>query len=261
VAIVNEKTGRFQRRFDIAGAPPDEVYRAVGNIHEAVKEIGKQGIEFREFPETQEKIRQWLMNKPLRHGDNLDADVQQYLAQGVRNLNGLKQLMPLGLSKSQQEVRDRCHALAGSMEKVLTKRLAETNAPRAWNYVKVRASPVTVKQPGKTALPPDKTVAAVKDILRSHFGSAWKAGIAQRTYHLWARNAEEVVEKTGMYPPMPEGAASWLAFMSRADDARLRSAIKGQHWAQVDVNEGIDFSQVMNSRATYRPRQKARMRM
>jgi hypothetical protein len=214
-----------QRRFDIAGAHPDEVYRAVANIHDAVKEIGKQGVEFKEFPETNEKIRQWLANKPLRHGDNLDADVQQYLAQGVRNVDGLAAIMPLGLSKGQKEVRDRCNELARSMDKVLAKRAAEEPGAKAWNYVKVKATPVTVKQPGQTALAPDKTVENVKTLLRGHFGSARKAGIAQRTYALWARNAEETVEKTGMYPPMPEAARSWDLFMKRADDARLRSAL------------------------------------
>ena len=105
----------------------------------------------------------------------------------------------------------------------------------------------------------EKTVKAVKDIARSHFeGSAWKAGMAQRTYD-WAKKAEEHAEKTGMYPPMPEGARSWYAFMERVDNERLRSALKGGHWAHVDVNEGIDFSQVMNFAATYRQRPRQRM--
>jgi hypothetical protein len=185
--------------------------------------------------------------------------VQQFLAQGVRFIEGFEDKLPLGLSRGQQQVRDRCNELAQSMEKVLSKRVAEEHAPKAWNYVRVNASPVTVKQPGQTTLPVDKTVAEVKEILRGHFGSAWKAGIAQRTYHLWARNAEEVVEKTGGYPPMPEGAKSWYAFMTRADALREWSARQGKHWARVDVNEGIDFSQVMNFRATYRQRPRQRM--
>jgi hypothetical protein len=85
--------------------------------------------------------------------------------------------------------------------------------------------------------------------------------MAQRAYWDWARKAEVEAEKTGLYPAMPEGARSWHAFMQRADQERLRSALKGEHWAHVDVNEGIDFSQVMNFRATYRPRHKPRMRM
>ena len=258
-------TGFKPKRADVAGVPMDEAWRAVSNIHDAVKEIAKQGIEFNEFPETQEKIRQWLVNKPLRHGDSPDADVQQYLAQGVRNIDGLKQLMPLGLGKGQQEVRDSCDRLARSMDKVLAKRAAEEPSAKAWNYVKVKATPVTVKQPGEAAIPPEKTVETVKTLLRNDFGSAWKAGIAQRTYALWARNAEEVAEKTGMYPPMPDAARSWDLFMKRADGERLKSAMKGQHWAQVDVNEGIDFAPVMNFRATFRSRpgigNKPKMRM
>lgn len=250
-----------QRRFDIAGAHPDEVYRAVADVHTAVKEIGQQlgGTWFSQLPEANDKILLWLANRPLRHGDNLDADVQQHLAMGGRIMDGLEVVLPLGLSKSQAEMRGRCHELAGSMEKVLQKRLQEEHPAKAWRYVKVNATPVTVKQPGQKVLPVDKTVAAVKDILRSHFGSAWKAGIAQRTYHLWARNAEEHSEKTGMYPPMPEGARSWHAFMQRADHERLRSALKGEHWAHVDLNEGIDFAQVMNFRAPYQQRPRMRM--
>jgi hypothetical protein len=58
---------------------------------------------------------------------------------------------------------------------------------------------------------------------------------------------------------MPEGARSWQAFMGRVDNERLRSALKGEHWAHVDVNEGIDFSQVMNFAATYRQRPRQRV--
>lgn len=247
---MTEKAGWRPRCFDVAGAHPDEAWRAVANVHGAVKGIWRGG----DFPETNEKITQWLLSKPLRHGNNLDADVQQYLARGVRNLDWLQQFMTLGLSKSEREVRDRCDQLARSMDKVLALRAAEEPSARAWNYVKVKATPVTVKQPGQIAVPPDKTVETVKTLLRNHFGSAWKAGIAQRTYHLWARNAEEVVEKTGMYPPMPEGARSWHAFMWRADEARVRSARKGEHWAHVDVNEGIDFGPVMEFSAKYAAR-------
>jgi hypothetical protein len=247
-------TGFKPKRFDVAGRHPDEVFGAVSDLVRVVDEVGKQtGVE--------NVTQLWRQNRPMRHGDNLDADVQQFMAQGVRFIDGFKDKMPLGLSQSQQKVRDRCNELAGSMEKVMQKRLLESPAAKSWNYVKVKAAPAMVKQPGQTALPVDKTVATVKDIMRSHFDSAWKAGIAQRSYHLWARNAEEAAEKIGMYPPMPEGARSWLAFMTRADDARLKASLKGEHWAQVDLNEGIDFAPVMNFRATYRQRQKPRMRM
>ena len=250
------------KRFDIAGAHPDEAFRAVADAHTAVKEIGQQlgGTYFHHFPETNEKIVQWLGSRPMRHGDNLDADVQQHLAQGGRILDGLKVVLPLGLSKSQEEAQQRCHALANSMEKVLQKRLQEAPATKAWDYVKVSATPATVKQPGHTGWSVEKTVEAVKGIARSHFeGSAWKAGMAQRSYWDWAKKAEVEFEKTGMYPPMPEGARSWNSFMDRVDNERLRSALKGEHWAHVDVNEGIDFSQVMNFAATYRQRPRQRM--
>ena len=151
--------------------------------------------------------------------DNLDADVQQFMAQGVRILDRAKKELPVGLSGSHEQARDRCHMLANSMEKVLQKRLTDP-AVKAWDYVKVNATAVTVKQPGQTALSVEKTVQTVKDIARGHFeGSAWKAGMAQRTYHLWARNAEEHAEKTGMYPP----DARRRAVLARLYDASRRA--------------------------------------
>ena len=83
--------------------------------------------------------------------------------------------------------------------------------------------------------------------------------IARKVTTSWVKKAEALAEKTGMYPPMPVGARSWHAFMGRVDNERLRSALKCEHWAHVDVSEGIDFSQVMNFAATYRQRPRQRM--
>jgi hypothetical protein len=254
--------GLRPKRFDVAGAHPDEVYRAVADLVRAVDQVGDQWAHVEGFPrDLRLEATRWRQTRPMRFAaDNLDADVQQFMARGVRILDRANKELPVGLSGSQEQARDRCHKLAESMEKVLQKRLQVEPPVKAWSYVKVKAAPVTVKQSGQTGWSAEKTVQAVKDIARSHFeGSAWKAGIAQRTYHLWARNAEEHAEKTGMYPAMPEGARSWQAFMGRVDNERLRSALKGEHWAHVDVNEGIDFSQVMNFAATVQQRPRQRM--
>jgi hypothetical protein len=254
--------GSRPRRFDVAGAPPDEVYGSVADLVRAVDEVGDQWAHVEGFPrDLRLEATQWRQTRPMRFAaDNLDADVQQFMARGVRILDRANKELPVGLSGNQEEARDRCRNLADSMEKVLQKRLQQEPAVKAWSYVEVKAAPVTVKQPRQTGWSTEKTVQAVKDIARGHFeGSAWKAGIAQRTYHLWARNAEEHAEKTGAYPPLPEGARSWQAFMGRVDNERLRSALKGEHWAHVDVNEGIDFSQVMNFAATHRQRPRQRM--
>ena len=56
-----------------------------------------------------------------------------------------------------------------------------------------------VQQPGQTALSVEKTVQAVKDIARGHFeGSAWKAGMAQRTYHLGVSIGVELCPPIGV---------------------------------------------------------------
>ena len=59
--------------------------------------------------------------------------------------------------------------------------------------------------------------------------------------------------------PMSDGARSWEAFQERVDAERLRSAEKRQHWGDVNIDEDIDFSQVMNFAPTYRQRPRQRM--
>ena len=65
---------------------------------------------------------EWRFNKPLRYGNTPDAEVQRFLAQGVEIMDALKAKMPLGLSDRQRQVRNRCHELSKSMEKVLARR-------------------------------------------------------------------------------------------------------------------------------------------
>jgi hypothetical protein len=242
--------GYKPRRFDVAGMHPDEVCGALGELIKVVEAVGRQtGVE---------KIAgAWRNNRPMRFAENRDADVQQFLASGVRFIDGYKKELPLGLSTQQQQVRDRCNELAGSMEKVLVKRLDEQPA-KTWSFVKVNVSPWVHR--GQATLSMEKTAQTVKDLLRIHFdGSAWKAGKAQDAYWEWDRKVPAECEKTGVYPPMSEGARSWDSFMDRVDKERQRSAEKGQHWPDVNVYEDVDFSQVMNFAATYRPRPRQRM--
>jgi hypothetical protein len=261
----DDKAAWRPRRFDVGGAHPDEVYRAVAEVASAVDEIAKQAIasqSSQRYAGMDRDVQTWRQNKPLRFGRNLDADVQQFLAQGVRIMDGFNDEMPLGLSDSHRQVRNRCNELARGMEKVLARRPDEERPGDSWKYVKIRVTPVAVKQPGLTAWSVEKTTEAVRNGLRGHFeGSPWKAAKAQQAYARWAKNAEAVAEKTVGYPPMPEGARSWHAFVSRVDALRESSARRGEHWAQVDLNEGIDFSQVINRRPSFGAQQKPRMRM
>ena len=122
-------------------------------------------------------VQTWRQNKPLRFGRNLDADVQQFLAQGVRIMDGFNEEMPLGLSDSHRQVRNRCNELARGMEKVLARRPDEERPVDSWKYVKIRVTPAVVKEPGQTAWSVEKTREAVRNGLRGHFqGSPWKAG-------------------------------------------------------------------------------------
>ena len=110
------------RRFDVAGAHPDEAWRAVANISEAAEDIRKQFMDGPDSAAVNTMLRQWQCNKPLRFGNAPDAEVQRFLAQGVKIIDALKQKMPLGLSDNQRQVRNRCDELAKSMEKVLARR-------------------------------------------------------------------------------------------------------------------------------------------
>ena len=71
---------------------------------------------------------------------------------GCEIIDGLKQLMPLGLSEVSKRFGIAAIELARSMDKVLAKRAAEEPSAKAWNYVKVKATPVTVKRPGLAAI-------------------------------------------------------------------------------------------------------------
>jgi hypothetical protein len=242
--------GSRPKRFDVAGLHRDEVCEALGELARTVEEIGRQvGLE--------RIMRVWAQNRPVRSAENFDADAQHFLASGVQFIDGCAKDLPPGLSREQRQIRNRCNALAGSMEKVLVKRLEEQPA-KTWSFVKVNVSPWVSK--GEKTLSMEKTAQTVKDLLRIHFdGSVWKAGMAHRAYWEWERKVPAECEKTGIYPPMSDGARSWDSFMDRVDRERQRSAEKGRHWPDVNVCEDIDFSQVMDFRATARPRPRQRM--
>lgn len=116
---MDSKAGWRPRRFDVAGAHPDEAWRAVANISEAVEDIRKSFIDAgygRNFPPP---VAVWQASKPFRFGNAADAQVQRFLAQGVAIMDGLPSLL---IGPGQREVRNRCNELSKSMAKVLEKR-------------------------------------------------------------------------------------------------------------------------------------------
>jgi hypothetical protein len=121
---MNERAAWRPRHFDVAGAHPDEAYRAVGDVFGAVGEMRRQYVSG-QLPGAQEvniAVEKWQASKPLRFGNCSDAQVQRFLAQGVRMMDVMKEKLPLGISDSHRQVRNRCHELAKSMEKVLAHR-------------------------------------------------------------------------------------------------------------------------------------------
>jgi hypothetical protein len=78
--------------------------------------------------------------------------------------------------------------------------------------------------------------------LKGHFGNDPRAAArAQGAYLAWARNAEDVAERLGGYPPLTEGAQRWKRFADDMEGSRVFSAAAGNLWAHVSVNDGIDF--------------------
>ncbi len=118
------------KRFDVAGMHPDEAWRAVANITEVVDDMRKQFIGTPRIAEINTLIWKWRENKPQRFANERDADVQRFLKRGVEIVDAVKQLMPLGLSRAQQQLRDRCDEIAKSMQKVLDKRPDEALRPQ-----------------------------------------------------------------------------------------------------------------------------------
>jgi hypothetical protein len=127
---MTEKAAWRPKRFDVAGAHPDEAWRAVSNISEAAEDIRKQFMGTPETGAVNAMLWKWQDNKPLRFGNAPDREVQQFLAQGVKIMDALEKKMPLGLSNNQRQVRGRCDELAKSMEKVLARRPDEPFQPR-----------------------------------------------------------------------------------------------------------------------------------
>ena len=214
--------GSRPKRFDVAGLHRDEVCEALGELARTVEEIGRQvGLE--------RIMRVWGQNRPVRSAENFDADAQHFLASGVQFIDGCAKDLPPGLSKEQRQIRDRCDELAGSMEKVLVKRLEEQPA-KTWSFVKVNVSPWVNK--GEETLSMEKTAQTVKDLLRIHFdGSAWKAGMAHRAYWEWERkgppNAKKPASTRQCRKARGHGIHSWIVSTRSGSAARRRASTGG----------------------------------
>lgn len=127
---MDKKAAWRPQRFDVAGSHPDEAWRSVANIRDTVDEIRKQFIDTPQSRDVNKMTWRFLQieNRPLRYGNTPDRDVQRFLKRGVEIMDALKPLMPLGFSRGQQQVRDRCAELSKSMQKVLDKRPDEPAA-------------------------------------------------------------------------------------------------------------------------------------
>jgi hypothetical protein len=240
-------SGGFKlRRFDVAGAHPDEAWRAVSNIAEAVGEARQQAG----GAEDNAKIGAWLSSKPLRFGNTRDADVQQFLERGVKIMDGLETKLPLGLSRGQRDVRNRCGELAKSMQKVLDRRPDEPLRFDPWQPVKIRVEPV------KDGLQDRETRARYVLALKGCFprGPA-QADRARAQYRVWEQNSERFHRDR----PMNEAAQSWKRFMGVIDNMRSREQAKGVIWGRVDDVSGIDFRPALQARPVYQPKPKMRM--
>ena len=131
---MDKKAAWRPKRFDVAGQHPDEAWRAVADMRNTVEDIRRQFIGSPEIGAVNRTIFPFLEieNRPMRYGNTPDAEVQRYLARGVELIDELKTRMPLGLSRGQQQVRDRGAELARSMQKVLDKRPDEAGPKQVY---------------------------------------------------------------------------------------------------------------------------------
>jgi hypothetical protein len=241
-------TGFRPKRFDVAGAHPDEAWRAVSETADVVKEMNAQaGGDVR-------KMDAWLERKPLRFGNAPDVQVQRFLAQGVQLMDGLKAKLPVGLSARQCQVRDRCNELAKSMEKVLAQRTDEPEAFDPWRPVRINVESAAAKE-GR-ALSAGETREKYRLALRGCFprGPA-QAQRSRAAYHVWEENAERL----GNNPPVPESAKPWQRFLGVIETMRERASQKGEVWGYVDPVTGMDFKPALTPRPAYQARPRMRM--
>jgi hypothetical protein len=246
-----DKAAWRPRRFDVAGAHPDEVYRAVSNIAEAVKELGREVSGAAE----EGKITLWLSKKPLRFGNVPDGDVQWFLERGVKLMEELKDRHPLGLSERQREVRSRCDELAKSMGRVLDRRPDEALPFNPWRAVKIAVEGVPAEN-GKNMLLSIETRARYRLALNGCFpGGPAEADRARTQYRIWEENGERF-QKDGS---MNEAAQSWKRFMGVIDNMRCRELAKGIVWGRVDDVNGIDFRPALTQRPTFKSKHRMRM--
>ena len=113
------------------------------------------------------------------------------------------------------------------MEKGAAEAPDDEPAAKAWNYVKVSATPATVKQPGQTALSVEKTVQAVKNIARNHFeGSALESRHCPEDLSSLGAERRGACGKNRHVPSDARRRAVMVCLYVARDNERLRSALK-----------------------------------
>lgn len=237
------------KRFDVAGAHPDEAWRAVSNIADAVKEIDRA---MGSSPNQSPDVSFWLDRKPLRFGTSLDYEVQRFLESGVKIMDRQKVQSPLGLSRSHEEIRNRCNELAKSMQKVLDKRPDEQRPFDPWQKVRIYLEPCPLKDDRLNVLTGIEMRQKCRQILKSVFQRPADAAHAMHSYHAW----EETAERLQNNPAMPEKATQWKTFLDKMEAMRMRDGHRGVVWGLV---EGFDYSEALVERPQFRPRPRQRM--
>ena len=185
----------------------------------------------------------WRQNKPLRFGRNRDADVQQFLAQGVRIMDDFNEKMPLGLRDTHRQVRNRCNELARGMEKVLAKRPDEEFQfdPRyaSWRHVEIYAETAPIKGRSPARVVRRRHAAEVPGGLKP--GVSARAGAGGAGKGCLSRLGRKCRASSAANPPIAEAAKPWKRFLDSVDAMRMRDGHRGAVWGYVDPVNGIDF--------------------
>ena len=233
----DDKAAWRPRRFDVAGAHPDEVYRAVAEVSAAVDEIGKQFQRFTGMvPGCAAMAAEQalaLRPEPRRRCAAVSGAGRPDHGRFQRgNAARFKRQAPSGAQSLQR-------AGAGDGEGAG----AAAGRRAAGRFMEVRENPREPGRPsrsrgrrhGRWRRPGKRSGTACAVIFRAAHGRPGSRSGLMRCGRGTRRRRRK---KPVPIRSMPEAARSWDFFMKRADQARLRSALKGEQWAQVDLNEG-----------------------
>jgi hypothetical protein len=127
---MRKREGWRPRRDEVAGAHTDDVWRAVSDASDVIKDMFAEGRERGAFL-MEQSVNEWRAQRPYRNSGAGDRRVHETLAGAVAVIDVLG-MFKGGFSDREWQVRSRCHQLSASMERVLAQRPPERRWSPPW---------------------------------------------------------------------------------------------------------------------------------